>query len=293
MSENSQNKIPTSITYELEYTDLPVILVSILGVVSNILLLVAFVKDPLKCFRHSGTYLVMNLSVCDFLMCLFAPFFTSTKARIDRYSIFKILVFCFGSSSLLSMASISVDRFLMVSHPIKHRILIKGKAIAVWIGSIWTVTSAVFVLRLFYNYAKSKKVGIYLLGAVVVSLSAVMYICTYYKLRKKSRKIASQNSKESCAQKIRILKEKQFLKTIIIIACIAFFCTMPLLVFFQIYPLLGLKNDMLAFAVLHKIFLFIFFANFAVNPLIYVIRLRSYRKTFGMLYYKRTVRDHS
>ena len=37
----------------------------IFGAVSNVLLLVAFIKDPLKCFRNPGTYLVMNLSVSD------------------------------------------------------------------------------------------------------------------------------------------------------------------------------------------------------------------------------------
>ncbi len=41
----------------------------------NVLLLVAFLKDPLKCFRNSGTHLVMNLAVSDCLTCLFAPSF--------------------------------------------------------------------------------------------------------------------------------------------------------------------------------------------------------------------------
>ena len=60
-----------SIGNEFSYfSSVPGILVGILGVVSNVLLLVAFIKDPLKCFRNSGTYLMMNLSVSDCLMCL-------------------------------------------------------------------------------------------------------------------------------------------------------------------------------------------------------------------------------
>ena len=293
MSENNLNDMATSITYELKYINLPAIIISVFGVVLNVLLLVAFVKDPLKCFRNSGTYLVINLSVSDFLMCLFAPFSVTTKARIGGYSIFRILVFCFGSSSFLSMASISIDRLLMVIYPIKYRILIQSKAIAMWIASIWTVASVALLPRLFYNHAMNKNVGIYLIGAIVVSSSAVMYICTYYKLKKQSRNIALLNSNESRAQKMRIIKERKFLKTIIIIACMAFFCTVPPLAFLQTHHFLGLKNDMAAFSILQNIFLFIFFANFAANPLIYVVRLRNYRKTFDLLYYRRTACYHS
>ncbi len=67
--------VTTGVIFEFDYFDLPVILIGVLGVISNTLLLVAFRKDPLKCFRNSATYLVMNLSVCDGLTCLFAPFF--------------------------------------------------------------------------------------------------------------------------------------------------------------------------------------------------------------------------
>ena len=34
------------------YSNLPFIIIPILGVASNVLLLVAFIKDPLKCFRN-------------------------------------------------------------------------------------------------------------------------------------------------------------------------------------------------------------------------------------------------
>jgi hypothetical protein len=42
------------------------------GVFMHLLLLIALLKDPLKCFRNSGTYLVGNLAVSDFLVCLLA-----------------------------------------------------------------------------------------------------------------------------------------------------------------------------------------------------------------------------
>ena len=62
-----------------------------------------------------------------------------------------------------------------------------------------------------------------------------MYSSTYYKLKKQSTNIALQNSIESRAEEIRILKEKRFLKTIVTIACIAFVCSVPSMLMFFIY----------------------------------------------------------
>ena len=99
-----------------------------------------------------------------------------------------------------------------------------------------------------------------------------MYALTYWKLKKQAKNIALQNSRESRAQEIRIQKEKYFFKTVILIICVAFLCTVPSMVFFQIYDSWNsdLWNDILVKMFL-KIFTFIFYANFGVNPIIYVI----------------------
>ncbi len=52
----------------------------------------------------------------------------------------KIILFLqisFVIVSLVSLTSISIDRFLMVAYPIKHRILMKGKVIVLCLAVIW------------------------------------------------------------------------------------------------------------------------------------------------------------
>ena len=71
MAENNTASVGDELSY---FFSVPSIVVCILGVVSNALLLVAFIKDHLKCFRNSGTYLVMNLSVSDCLSIMPAVF---------------------------------------------------------------------------------------------------------------------------------------------------------------------------------------------------------------------------
>ena len=97
----------------------------------------------------------------------------------------------------------------MVASPIKHRILMKGKVIVLWIAAIWILNC---VIPLSLNLSDIDKTdtsqGLCSFGVIVIILSSVVYSSTYYKLKKQSRNIALRNSTEGRAQEIRILKEK-------------------------------------------------------------------------------------
>ena len=159
----------------------------------------------------------------------------------------------------------------------------KGEVIVLCLAVIW-----IFGCSLSLLCDRQNKINIYSNGAINITLSAVIYAATYHKLKKQSRNIAQQNSSESHAQEIRILKEKNFLNTIIIISSVAFLCIVPFMVFSRINSNpSNLRGNILVIQIFTKIFLFFFHANFAVNPIIYVIRLPNYRKTFYLLYCRR------
>ena len=270
--------------FELNYHNSPAVIIAILGMISNMLLLVAFAKDPLKCFRNSATYLVINLTVCDCLACLLGPMFhvsvLTTAHSTGWRRIYTLFVYCFATASMISITSISVDRFLMIAYPLKHRVLVRGKALIVWLAIIWISSSSFFAVKMFYgDLEKTLDVIIESGGIIIVIFSSVLYASTYYKLKKQSSNIALQNSIKCRAQEKRILKEKRFLKTIILIACIALVCIVPPLIVFQLSK--SMSN------VPASIFAGILYINFAVNPLIYILRFPNYRKTFYLLYCSR------
>ncbi len=202
--------------------------------------------------------------------------------------IFEFLVLWFGTASIVSIASISIDRFLLVAYPIKHHIFMKGKVIILWLAAIWIVSCTIPLIRLFYDHKSNERTAVHIFDVSMIITSAVTYCFTYWKLRKQAKNIALQNSRESRAQEIRILKEKKFLNTIILITCVAFLCIVPSMVFFQIYDSLCWWNDIFI-EIFRRIFTFILYTNFAVNPIIYVIRLPKYRKTFYLLYWRRAI----
>ena len=228
----------------------------------------------------------MNLCVSDSLTCVFAPFF-HTKIMTCQYLLFDYLIVWSTFASLASILSISIDRFLLVAFPIRHRVLVTGKVVIMWLAAVWISSFVLPIAMLFYGLNPYYRFFKYAFCKIIIILWIVIYVFTYYKLKEQSSNIALQNSKESRAQVQQIFKEKQFLKTIILIACIAFVCTMPSLVVFQIYDPLASKTDNFAREIFQETFLCFFLINFAVNPFIYVIRLRNYRKTLFIVYCRR------
>ena len=280
----AEYNITYGVLLKLRYSNLPDLVLTIIGVTSNALLLNAFNKDPLKCFRNSGTYLVINLSLSDCLTCAFAPFYNAVKIS-GQYQIFECLILWSTSASLVSILSISIDRYFMVAFPIRHHVLMDGKATVLWLAAVWIVSCTLPILRVCDGlHRRDHRIQQHTFGTVVIILSVIFYVLTYYKLKKQSKNIALQNSNDSRAQKKRILKEKQFLKTIVLIASFAFICIVPSMVIFQLYYWLGKRSS--AVMMLRKLFILFFYTNFLVNPFIYVIRLPNYRKTFRILYCK-------
>ena len=274
---------------EVTSFNLPVIVICSLGAVSNLLLLVVFINDPLKCFRNSGTYLVMNLAVSDCLLCLLTSFLhieqrTSTEYPHPVFQSFMILFTCI---SFVSITSVSLDRFLIVAFPIKHRILMKGKVLVSWIAAIWIVGCVIPVLQWLsingHMMDKSRQVP-KIFAVIAIMLSAVMYSSTYYKLKKQSRNIALQSSTESRAQEMRIIKEKRFLNTIVIIASIALVCVVPPMLVHWIGNAVRFSPDIRGYMITSRLFYSIFFITFVVNPFIYILRLPNYRKAFYLTY---------
>ena len=270
-------------TGQIMVFSIPAVIISLPGAILNILLLIVFLKDPLKCFRNSATYLVANLTTSDRATCSFFLLLQLVLHLFGQNTIFNCFMYWLVTTSCVSIASISIDRFLMVAYPIKHRILIKGIFMIVWLAAIWIVS---FLPSVFFYYDDDDKIYghmfLYTFNIIVVMVSAVMYSLTYYKFKKQSKNISLQNSSEGHAQEIRIKKEKRFLYTIVIISCIAFFSLVPTMAYFISFWILSLRTR-LTFVLL-IIALSIYYVNFAINPLIYILRLPNYRKTFSLLY---------
>ena len=257
------------LNFELKY--LPIYFTLFAGISSHLLLIICLVKDPLKSFRNSATYLITNLAFSDFISCVFGSIeildFSEEMRNVVSY-ISKTAMF----ASLLSIFSIAIDRYILTVHPFKHRVLLNGRRIAIWIVSIWLLSLCLLVKYLAFDMNQmDNKIydATFIIIAVVTSL---MYVLIYFSLRKKQQDISEQNRSGN-----RALQEA-FVKTIMIVAFIQIFTLVPSSVYCLIN---GWGNE---FSVVNLIFFEIYFVNFAINPFLYIWRLKNYRETFRLIF---------
>lgn len=267
---------------DLSYLNAVLYVICVFGVISQVLLLVAFIKNPLKCFKNSGTYLVGNLAVSDMLTCLSPLVGNSTPS--ERYHILLFIFWCSVHVSILSIASLAFNRFLMIAYPLEFRVLMKGKILTAWLVCMWLLGSAFPTKHFLLSIPNDKDhVIVNIFEISVIMLASVMYGFAYRRLQKQTENFALENVSDR-QQHVRVTKEKRFLRTIILLTCIAIVCTVPSSIFYHhsIPQYLSIHHE--GARVLTAMFSCLFFTNYAVNPLVYVLRLPSYRKTFYVLY---------
>ena len=128
----------------MKLTDMFVMAVGLLSILTNGVLLFILVKDPLKCFKASTTYFIISLSLSDLLTganaCLWAvdsifPF--STEAKKYMLAFFWITT----QVSFLTLVAMSAERFLIVKYPLYCRMWITKKRVSLSIALIWFVSA--------------------------------------------------------------------------------------------------------------------------------------------------------
>ena len=118
----------------LDVINSPMYMMCSVGILANLMLLIAFVKDPLKCFRNSAAYLVENLALSDvFYNVLFMVNISLNSEHENANPVLYVIFY----SSMGTIFSIALGRFVMITYPFKHRILMNNKKMALWIVIVW------------------------------------------------------------------------------------------------------------------------------------------------------------
>ena len=267
----------------MEYEHFPQYFLCVCGFVAHVMLLAAFAKDPLKCFRNSATYLVASLAVSDMTVSISFPIsFYLERNGFPYLRDFRVVAIM---SSLLTIFSISVDRYLMVVHPFKHRSLINGRRMIVWIISIWILGFGLGLTRRFIKEMTIIRLFHAAVGLGLTFSTALIYAMTYESLKKQSKLLLTQDTSANRSLEARILKEKRFLKTIAVVCFVAITTLSPYIILIE-FVIQNISLNTNTMQVISSSNLLLFTSNFVVNPFIYIWRLPKYRKTFSVLYCK-------
>ncbi len=270
----------------MKFKYLPVYFMCLCGVISHALLLIAFAKDPLKCFRNSATYLVANLAVSDLTISFCGPFVTPGDLHWSIDITWRIALLV----SMENIVSIAAHRFLMVAFPFKHHSWMSGKKTLIWIILIWMPSSCLLGKMISFRTAYSIGPMEIYMTIIAMLFTGLLYMLTLLSLRKQTRNLARHNPEceSNSTQRIRELRQRRFLNTIILVACIAVIGTVPCSVSYRIFKTKGINSQRpIGIEILWCFVLTLFYGTFAINPLVYFLRLPNYRKTFYSLYWRR------
>ena len=200
------------------------IILHLSSAVTNLILLITMLKDPLKCFRSVSSYLLFNLVVNGLVPMLSYCLYIVTVAGDTVYFGVWTLVFAFNNTILAVLFS-SLDRYILVSRPIMYSVIVtKSRVICILVISwIICLVSAFGIAVRVKNIVSAIILFVFLplilsmvFAIIVVDIKTWRSISKAQKelLRLGSESISDTESRNYRAEQKRIQTEKRFAKVV-------------------------------------------------------------------------------
>ena len=275
----------------------------LLGMFLNFMLLYAHKKDPCKLLRSSSSPFIVNIAVVDFLAscALTVNPFLYFNLHVSTFigqtlSLLYVTIAFFQSISFTLFLFLSVERFFSVAFPLWHRVQITTRVTRYWLTAIWlfhlTYDGILHVLFIyFYTFRTHTLCKLSFMWATFL-LTQTMYFASYISLRRQRNALYKRQDLNQASIrmiKIRLESENNFLTTIAIVCFVLAFTLLPMLTIAFVFVMLSAEEwtseNLLKQPVTFWAFT-IMTLNFSVNGLIYLWRMKKYRRTFKKLYCK-------
>ena len=260
---------------------------AIVMVTLNALGIIIYVRE--RSLRKRSMYLVINQAVADMFVggvviinCCFLgsrceAFWALNVSSMAFYMFIFAFNFFFPLASLLNLTAISLERTHATFRPFKHR-LVKKKIFGAVIASNW-ITAGLLTTSIFLNFLD--ELSTFKFKAIMLSYLSFFLFCLLIILVSYS----SITIKISCGNHPHhhgaTNKERKLTKTLFIVTAVSLLLTLPYaiswilnLVSFHAVATLSLQ----AWFRLDLSFLFLFFANSFVNPVLYTFRMPEFKR---------------
>ena len=261
------------------------------GIFSNILLLFGMITNPLKCFRNSSSFLIMNLAVMDILTCSSNFLFLHWPPCVKGHEIYRFFNFPIYIA-VCSIFTMACDRYMSCVHPFRYRVLNPRKVALTVIFLKFLLCAGHMIFEMFFlNVAFYTRCVI----AVFILLStAILYARSAYVLKVNSRYLKDataipSNSQGRFTRSARLVNEKRLLTTMLLVSLITVATLAPALIYESVTETSNYVNEYSSEILDRDIFHIwvhtLFLVNFSINPVLYVWRLKNFRETFLTLFF--------
>jgi hypothetical protein len=271
----------------MELLNLITVCVGVLGSVSNGILLVIFMINPLKTFSSTSTYFIKSLTVADFVTSSMSIIWGFDV--IPSQSFLRAYYFIFWMSIQVSFYLIflmSIERYIAVHYPLKKQIIVTKQRTLASIAIVCSFAAVLAGLMEMKTIRFYVRFSVFSLFDVIIVCVAIVYIRIVITLRKISREMRRSSLPNNTSQLTldKIREDRQLLIVVLVMLTILAVTVLPYTLASQVLLVDRLfYNDWVIDKDFLKLFIKYYFPvevlNFAVNPIIYAIRLPNYRKS--------------
>ena len=261
---------------------------SVAIVTLNLCSIIVFMRN--RNLRKRSTYLVINLAVIDMLVggaVVFNLFYwpglfcNLWKLHSFEYGTFIVIqvVLSLPYGSLINITVIALERVHATFFPFRHRVLKKWVygliIVVVWVTS--GLPSVSFTLLYLFEDIQYAFYSELTFISICLFIVCVCYTSIVIKFR-----CGAQPQHHGAAS-----RERKLTMTLLILTLVSLLLYLPSVVYLFVYFSYKLEKYWSVLVYLDYTFLFLFYANSLVNPILYAVRMPEYRSAFLALFRRR------
>ena len=259
------------------------IIVSLFTIFSNLLLCVAYWKDPFNNLKSVQNYFVVNLAIADLIMgAISEPLLVMTYWYDHNliYFIHYLSAIISAACSLLSITALSIIRYFAVKQPFLTQNIVNERSVLISIGVVWVIAIHYALLPLMGWRDKSFQLYLYGLACVIPTVVFIVaYYLVYRGLRRHTIAIKGLGEGKSLALENALRTEKAAMRTVFLVLVVFLALWIPFLsIDLIIVQCETCRNE--NFHLARDITLSLVYFSSGINPVIYAWRVKVFRRAF-------------
>lgn len=268
-------------------TSLPSIIVyavvSAFTIFANLLLCVAFWKDPFGELRTAQNYFILNLAIADLVMGVISePLLVVTYWHDNNliYFIHYLFAVLSGTCSLMNITALSIVRYYAVKQPFQTQSIVSERSVMIGIGFMW-VTAFHYPILLLLGWRNDMfQLYLYVFASIIPTIIFTgAYFLVYKTLRRHSISLKQLGEGKSLALSNALRTEKAATRTILIVLVGFLSLWIPFLIIdFIIVHCITCRDEQ--FHLARDVTLSLVYFSSGINPVIYAWRVNTFRRAF-------------
>ncbi|UYV82943.1 hypothetical protein LAZ67_22001459 [Cordylochernes scorpioides] len=272
-----------------------IIFIIIVGVSGNLLTLVALARVPRV--RSAASAFIASLCVADLLFCAVNLPFTASRFLHRAWVhgdtlcvVFPFLRYVNVGMSLLSITAITVNRYILISHPrlyprVYSRVNIVLMILFTWIFPVVLVFPTLFGKWGRFGYdptilncsilevnGKSPKVFLFILGFLIPCVAILACYSRIFLVVRRSRlRVQQHGDRQGMTRQKK--EEYRLTKMVLVIFCSFVCCYLPI-------TIIKVVDKRAKLPALHLLGYIMIYASACVNPVIYGLTNKLYRNAY-------------